>query len=59
MLANNVIFNTLKHADEVGKLASMHFETGRSTNSIAKESNDLISKGLVFVVILDRGPQVY
>ena len=49
--ANGVIFSTLKHTDPhtvrgrstltVGKLVSVHFETGRSTNSIAKESDDL------------------
>ena len=27
---------------KVGKLMSVHFETGRSANSIAKESNDLV-----------------
>ena len=54
MLANGAIFSvfsTLKHTDPhtvrgrstliVGKLVSVHFETGRSANSIAKESNDL------------------
>ena len=51
VLANGVIFSTLKHTDprtvrgrstlKVGKLVSVHFETGRSANSIAKESNDL------------------
>ena len=51
VLANCVIFSTLKHTDPhtvcgrstliVGKLVSVHFETGRSATSIAKESNDL------------------
>ena len=51
VLANGVIFSTLKHTDlhtvrgrstlKVGKLVSVHFETGRSANLIAKESNDL------------------
>ena len=51
VLANGVIFSTLKHADphtlrgrstlKVGKLVSVHFETSRSANSIAKKSNDL------------------
>ena len=51
VLANGAIFSTLKHTDphpvrgrstvKVGKLVSMHFETGRSPNSVAKESNDL------------------
>ena len=51
VLANGVIFSTLKHTDphtihsrstlKVGKLVSLHFEMGRSVNSIAKESNDL------------------
>ena len=51
VLANGVIFSTLKHTDphavcgrsplKVGKSVSVHFETGRSANSIAKESNDL------------------
>ena len=53
-LANGVIFSrlsTLKHTDphavrgrstlKVGKLVSVHFETGRSANLVAKESNDL------------------
>ena len=51
VLANGVIFSTLKQTDphtvrgrstlKVGTLVSVHFETGRSANSIAKESNDL------------------
>ena len=50
VLANGIIFSTLKHTDphtvrgrstlKVAKLASVHLETGRSANSIAKESND-------------------
>ena len=52
VLANGVIFFSLKHTDphivhgrstlKVGKLVSVHFETGRSANSIAKESNNLV-----------------
>ena len=51
VLANSVIFSTLKHTDphtvrgrsnlKVGKLVSVRFKTGRSANSRAKESNDL------------------
>ena len=51
VLAKGVIFSTLKHTEQhtvrgrstfkVGKLVSVHFETDRSANSIAKESNDL------------------
>ena len=51
VLANGFIFSTLKHTDphtvrgrstlKVAKLASVHFETGRSANSVAKESNVL------------------
>ena len=51
VLANGVIFSTLKHTDQhtirgrsplkVGKLVSVRFEMGHSTNSIANESNDL------------------
>ena len=48
VLANGVIFSLLKHTDpnsrstlKVGKLVSVHFETGCSMNSIAKEPNDL------------------
>ena len=49
--ANGVIFSTLKYTDphtvhsrstlKVGKLVGVHFETGRSASSIAKEYNDL------------------
>ena len=35
-----VIFSTLKHP-KVGRLVSVHFETRRSANSVAKEFNDL------------------
>ena len=51
VLGNGVIFSTLKHTDpnivcdrstlKVGKLVSVHFETGCSANSKAEESNDL------------------
>ena len=51
VLASGVIFSKLEHTDpdtvrgrstlKVGKLVGVHFETGRSVNSIAKESNDL------------------
>ena len=51
VLANGVVFSTLKHTDphtvrgrstlKVGELVSVHFETGRSANFVAKESNDL------------------
>ena len=51
VLANGVIFSTLKHKDthtirgrstlNGWKLVSVHFETGRSANSTAKECYDL------------------
>ena len=51
VLANGVIFSMLKHTYphtvrgrstlKVGKLVSVHFETCRSANSVAKESIDL------------------
>ena len=37
VLANGVIFSSLKHTDpHTGKLVSMHFETGHSVNLIVK-----------------------
>ena len=51
VLENGVIFAMLKNTDphticgrstlKDGKLATVHFEMGRFTHSIAKESNDL------------------